>query len=202
MTDYIIPCETIARFAPIAQSAHADVDAQFKTLRIDNGVLVASNRRILVAEHIGGVHGIAHLIIDPALVENCRKEAPFASKLTVTVVEALRFATAKTTLGYSHPGNALLWSDTPTTFNNWRDVAAKCKSPAKASRGGMFWGADDIALMAASSPSGRLVFEELIDTHGRPTVVRDINDYNWFGLFTPFSSGEHYTPATLPSWVV
>jgi hypothetical protein len=201
MTDYVIPCDAFARLSNILRVIPAECDDHFRSIRIDNGVIVSCNRTVMAVENIGAVAGIIHIIAHPGLIEQCRKEAPFASTLTITVNDALKFAVAKTTLGYVHPGNCCLWSDAATDFDRWRSIAMATKEPAKVNRGGMFWDTEHITNLAASSPSGRLVFEETIDAQGRPTVVRDINDYNWFGIFNPYSLADNYNPATLPTWM-
>jgi hypothetical protein len=202
MTDYAIPCDTFARLSNVLRFMPPDIDDHFRTIRIDHGIAVASNRIIMAVENIGVGAGVIHVIASPGLIENCRKEAPFASDVTITVNEPLKWAVAKTSFGYIEPGNCCLWSDAPSDLDRWRDIALATKEPAKINRGGMFWDADNISNLAASSPSGRLVFEEMIDTQGRPTIVRDINDYNWFGLFNPYSIGENTIPAVLPTWMV
>jgi hypothetical protein len=201
MTDFVIPCDTFVRLTNILYGMPEDISEWFKTVRIDNGIAVATNRRILAAENVGGPAGIIHVIADQALINQCRTEAAFSSALTITVNEVLKFAVAKTTLGYVHPGNCVRFSDDPNDFDRWRTVVEQCKTPASAPRGGMFWDADMIARLAAASPSGRVVFEEIIDATGRPTIIRDINEYNWIGVFQPFSTEESYSPATLPTWI-
>ena len=209
MTDFVIPCDTFVRLTNILHGMPDDIGDWFKTVRIDNGIAVATNRKILAAENVGGPAGVIHVIADQALINQCRTEAAFSSTLTITVNEVLKFAVAKTTLGYVHPGNCVLWSvdppiagnPVPNDFDRWRTVVEQCKTPAQAPRGGMFWDADMIARLAAASPSGRVVFEEIIDVTGRPTIIRDINEYNWIGVFQPFSTEESYQPATLPSWI-
>lgn len=201
MTDFVIPCDTFVRLSNIIHGLPDDVGPWFNTIRIDNGVAVATNRRILAAENVGGPAGIIHVMADPALINQCRTEAAFSSTLTITVNEVLKYAVAKTTLGYVHPGNCVLFGDGDKDFDRWRSIVEQCKTPAQTARGGMFWDADMIARLAAASPSGRVVFEEIIDATGRPTIIRDINEYNWIGVFQPFSTEESYQPATLPSWI-
>lgn len=201
MTDFVIPCDTFVRLTNILHGMPDDINEWFRTVRIDNGIAVATNRRILAAENIGGPAGVIHVIADQALINQCRTEAAFSSTLTITVNEVLKFAVAKTTLGYVHPGNCVRFGDDAGDFDRWRTVVGQCKTPATAARGGMFWDADMIARLAAASPSGRVVFEEIIDASGRPTIIRDINEYNWIGVFQPFSTEESYSPATLPSWI-
>lgn len=198
MPDFIVPCETLARLANVLKVMPHFANEWFNTIRIDNGCAVASNRIVMAVERLENPNsGICHIIADKALIAQCAAEAPFKSDLVVTVIDELKYATAKTTLGYVHPGNACLWSETPNDYDRWRSIIALDR--AKKSVGGMFWETSSIANLAASSPSGRLVFEEFIDCT-RPTIVRDINDYGWFGVFNPYSDHDRTDPATLPNW--
>lgn len=200
MTDFIVPCETIVRLANVLKVMPHFANDWFRTIRIDNGCAVASNRVVMAVERLDKpVDGICHIIADAALLAQCAVEAPFKSDLTITVIDELKFATAKTTLGYVHPTNVCLWSDQPNDYARWRSIIPTER--AKKSLGGMFWETSSIVNLAAASPSGRLVFEEHIDTT-RPTIVRDINDYGWFGVFNPFTDNERLDPATLPNWFV
>ena len=203
MTEFSVPCDVIARLARVLAVESSEPTEWFRSIRIDNGVAVATNRIVMAVEHIGDNPGIVHIVADPALIAQCASEAPYKSVLTVTVNEMLRYAVAKTTLGYVHPANCAVWSDLPNEFDRWRSIVELARIPLTATRGAMYWNAENIANLAASSPSGRLVFEEFFDTGGmRPTIVRDVNDYEWFGVFQPFARGESHAPATLPSWMV
>ena len=197
MTDYVISCDAFVRLSTLLIETD---DPAFRTIRFDNGQALATDRQFLSIENIGGPKGVAHVIADPTLLEHCRAESKFHSKLTITVVEPLKFATAKTTFGYSHNSNCSYWPDGPTDFDRWREVVMQAATPATKSSGGMFWLAEWVARLAKASPSGSVVFEENIDIT-RPTLVRDVEDYDWLGVFQPFSRGHQYKPATLPSWM-
>lgn len=197
MTDFTIRCDTFARLSTILDG---EIEPLFNCIRLDNGQAVATNRMLMAIENIGGPSGIVHIIADPALIAQCVTEAKFDSRLTITVVEELKFATAKTTLGYIHPGNCSYWPEAVTPFDRWRDVVMQAKEPALASKGGMFWDAASMSRLASSSPSGRVVFEQNIDT-SRPALIRDVTDYDWLGVFTPFSAKDNFVPATIPTWM-
>ena len=202
MTDYVIPCDTVVRLATVLDNFHDEADDYFRTIRIDNGLAVASNRRIIVVENIGGPSGVFHMVADPTLIQHCRTEAPFSSKLTVNVNEVLRFAVAKTTLGYVHAANCGFWSPAPTVFDDWRKHVMVTKTPAKKSVGGMIWQADVVAQLGSASPSGRVIFEQNIDALNRPTVVRDPTDPDWFAVFHPYLDELSDVPAaSLPNWM-
>lgn len=194
MTDFVITCDTVSRLAHLATGD----DEWFQTIRIDNGVAVASNRRLLACELIPACTGAVHLMLAPELVEQCRTEAQWDSTLTISVMDGLNYASAKTSLGWIAPGNVALYADTPNELAKWRDILPK--QPAKTHRGALFMTTDEMVQLCKSSPSGRIVFEEIMDIL-QPTVVRDIYDDDWFGLFYPRSTKDSYLPATLPSWV-
>jgi hypothetical protein len=178
-----------------------DIDPVFNSIRIDNGQVVATNRSLMAIENVYGMPpGIIHVVCDPMLVAQCVTESKFDSRLTITVTEALKFAVAKTTLGYIHPGNCCYWPDGVTPFDRWREVVMQSKEPAAISNGGMFWESAAIARLAATSPSGRVVFEEHIDT-SRPSLIRDVMDYDWLGVFSPFSRNDNYVAASMPTWM-
>ena len=204
MTDFTIPCDTFARLTRVVDMESKELKPWFQAVRIDNGIAVATNRVIMAVENISRDNvGVTHVIADPALIAQCASEAPYKSVLTITVNEALKYAVAKTTLGYIHPGNCVVWSDEPNDFNRWREIVDLTREPAVKSSGGMYWNAETITKLADSSPSGCLVFEEIVDCTGaRPTIIRDVNDYEWFGIFQPFGAGQYYSSATLPTWMV
>lgn len=202
MTDYVIPCEVVARLSVILDDMPSDISDWFRTIRIDNGMAVVTNRTIMAVQHVGGPAGVVHLIVTPALLKACRTEAQYSSRLTITVVDELKFATAKTTMGFIEASNCVRWSDEPNDFDRWRSIVDQLRTPAAVARGGMFWKGETIARLAEASPSGRIVFETIIDASGRPTLVRDCTDSEWFGVFQPFERGQAVAAATLPTWMV
>lgn len=198
MTDIIIPCDTFARLSTLAVDASDD---DFRCIRLDNGIAIASNRRLMALEKINTFEGVLHIVVDAALVSQCKTEAAWGSDLIVSYTPELNIAVAKTTLGYIHPGNALVIQQVPDNYNRWREVAERCRVPSDQSHGAMFWDADLIAKLAYTSPSGRVVFEENINATGRPTLMRDITSHEWVGIFQPWSIDVNHSPAKLQSWV-
>jgi hypothetical protein len=201
MTDYVIPCETLVRLTKVLQLDGENMTDWLRTVRIDNGVAICTNRKMMVMENIGGASGVIHIIADAKLIAQCAVEAPFNSVLTITVNEQLRFAVAKTTLGYIHSGNACLWAATAENdLERWHTIVDRCRAPSTEPKGVMFWDAYNIANLAASSPSGTLVFEEIVDVT-KPIVIRDMNDPDWCGFFIPSKSSIDYDGAAIPEWL-
>ena len=201
MTEYVVPCDTIARLSHIFDNFPIDVPASFKTFRIDGGQVVATDRSVMAIDNIGRNTGLFHMIPDPQLIEQCREEAKYQGVVTITVNEALQFATAKTTFGFNAAGNVGYWLPVDPQYNRWREVVMLAKDRSKKSQGAMFWSADQIAKLSRSSPSGCVVFEENINSE-RPTIMRDVTEYDWLGVFQPYSKEHHYQAATLPTWMV
>ncbi len=201
MADFVIPCDTVVRLSNVIHSLPDNIDPVFRCVRFDNGLAVTTDRSFMAIEKIADFTGVFHMTVEPALIEQCRTEAAFNGTLTVTVNDALQYAVAKTSLGYIHPTNVGFYPSGANPFDRWREVVLQSKEPAAALIGGMFWDVDGLTRLATSSPSGRIVFEEKIDTT-RPSLIRDINDHSWLGVFKPFTSDKSYQPASLPSWMV
>lgn len=196
--NFEIPCDVFARLSNVLRHMPDNANEWLRSIRIENNMAIASNRRILAIEQISGnENGMVHIISDPVLIEQCRKEAPFDSKLYIAVNDMLKFATAKTTMGYIHPGNCAVFSDAPNDLDKWRSKIPL--TPAAKAKGAMLWNMEAVADLGASSPSGRLVFEEIVDVN-RLLIVRDITDDKWFGGFVPKATSDVYDPAALPRW--
>lgn len=200
MTEFVIPCETVARMSHILANVPEHREPHFNTILIENGVAMVTDGVVMAVELIGGNAGSAHVMFDDALKAQCKTEAPFGGKVVITVNEMLQFATAKTTFGYVHPANVVLFSPNVSPARRWREIVDKVRYPAPVAKGGMCWKTDVIARIGMASPSGKIVFEERIDLE-RPVLVRDLDDPNWFGMFQPFvEENISFEPALLPGW--
>lgn len=189
-----IPCETIARLAILRG------EGIFASLRLDNGCVIASNRRFMAVERVPPFQGVAHIAVDDALIEQCRTEAQYASTIEITPNHALKFTVGKTTLGFV-TGNIGVF-DSFGDFDRWRAVIAPCAEPLTASAGAMIFDTPELAQLVASAPSGAVVFETHINPDARPVLVRDINSPDWCGCFLPrLADGLHHAPAALPGWL-
>lgn len=211
--NFSLPVEIYIRLSKTVQIMPENVTEYEKTvlkcIRIENknghAYAIACNRKIAAIYYLGttaNADGIAHIIIDPALLKQCNAEKPFASKLEINVIEALQIVTIKTTMGYTQPGNSGLFpKDTP--LDDWRNWVPD-EMPT-VPNGAMFINSEMIASLNEASPSGKIVFPLIIDVD-QPIVLRDVGEPNWLGLFMANRAnekGEAYqeNPATLPSWL-
>lgn len=196
-----IPCETIVRFAPIIQRA---VDPQFQMLRLEQGLIVATDRKLLVVEKaVRSFQGQCNLRITDAFVEQCRVEANLAGEVTVIPNDMLKFTTVKTSYGWTTTDNLGVWTDGRTDLDRWREVITQCKEPLESAGAGgaMVWSLRDLQVLTAASPSGEVSFERVFNPDQRPTLLRDISVDTWVGCFLPrLSDGVYYPPASLPGW--
>jgi hypothetical protein len=197
-----IPCETIVRMSHLLPSPTAEVEPIFRTLRLDNGKIIATDRRFMAIEQIEPFEGVYHISVPDALLAACQSEAQYSGVLTVTPMPGMPFITAVTTMGFNG-GNIGVFPSGPTDYDKWHEmVVAPCASPVAAPQGGMLWQLDDMVRLAACAPSGVVIFEGMIDAINRPTVVRDVNSPDWCGFFLPrISNGIFHAPATVPGWL-
>lgn len=194
--EIIVPCETIFRLSKILNGA----EGSWNTLRFDNSCVVATDGRFMAIENVARFEGIAHIVPDAAFIAQCETESKFNSRVTIVVNEMLKYTVAKTSLGYVTTQNLYYDGELGDKWDKWREVVMRAADPAKKPNGGMFWNLDGICKLIESSPSGSVVFEEVIDTL-RPTLVRDTTDHSWLGVFSPMCKEQRYAPATMPSWM-
>lgn len=209
--NFEISVETFVRLAGVTKRIPDKVDENeailLKCVRLErkDGELfaLASNRRIAAIYYLGksdGLDGAAHVVTDPAFVNQCETEKPFNSIIAVTVIPELQMASLKTTLGYNYPGNGAIFP-VKTPLSDWRTWLPPIITETK---GAMAWNLDDMQSLNSASPSGEIAFPEFIDV-GKPVVLRDIKTDNWVGLFMANRSDENgrmyaIEPAKLPTW--
>ena len=198
MSEFTIPCDTVVRLANVLRGIPDTVDPVFRTLRLENGCVIATDRKFMAVEYVGEFTGTFHFILDEALIAQCKIEAGYNASLSIIYNEVLGYGVAKTALGYTANYNCA-YAGPANDFDRWRSIVAQTAESSKESVGAMFWDTDGISKLSASSPSGSVVFEEKINTN-RPTLMRDVHDNRWIGIFNPYSSDIAYQPATLPTW--
>lgn len=197
-----IPCELIVRMAPLVRRA---TDPKFKMLRLENGIVIACDRRLLSVEKlVTDFQGVCNLDLTDELVEQCRTEAALSGVLQVIPNDMLQFTTVKSSYGWTNVGNIGIYMDVSDGIGRWREVINQCVDPLQTAGVGsaMVWNAKDIATLAATSPTGEVAFERIIDPNQRPTLMRDIACGEWVGCFLPrIPDGVFHPPAELPVWV-
>lgn len=194
-----IPCTTIVRMGHITKGWHDELDAVFRTIRLEDNKALCTDRKLMVIERVPGITGTHHLLIDDALMEQCRVESQFASVLELVAIPGA--VIGKTTMGFT-TGN-LAYSGSTAGFDDWRTVVSEAAEPLTASTGVMTWDTDTIARLGAASPSGVIEFARYIDAMARATLVRDISTHDWLGLFHPkVVDGVARSGASVPGWVL
>lgn len=207
--NFTISCEAFMRLSRIATNfKDGETNEYFRSVYIENNAghsfAVASNMKLIGIEYLGKTaeaDGGINIRLDPHLIQQCEIEAPYSSVITGTHVEALNFATLKTTFGYELPGCQMVSTDV-NHLKDWRKVIPK--SMPKKPNGALRMKASELAQLAAASPSGRIVFPECISLD-IPVVIRDAIDPNWMGLFVSTMTDNGNPPtiltATLPDWL-
>lgn len=202
MTEISLSCETFLRISRVNADLPSDMHKSWSTLRFENGCIIATDKSFMAIENFSTQQFAPfHIIRDEALLAQCETEATFNGRMTIVVNEMLKFAVIKTSFGFQTTVNMLYTGEVDPGWEKWRKVVDTCKEPATRTNGPMFWAMEGIQRLASSSPSGMIVFEELIDVN-RPTLIRDVKDYYWLGVFHPTSMQDHYSAASLPSWII
>lgn len=198
-----IPCDTIARLSHLLPDPSAPkVDEAVASFRLDNGKVIVTNRCFMAVESVESFKGVFYIKADPALIEQCRTEAQYSSTIEFTPIEALKYTTAITSMGFKISENIGVWPDKPSDFDKWyENIVKPCLEPLTASGAPMVFNADSLHRLALASPSGGIVLEQYADPATRPTVVRDIDSGDWVGFFkASVADGKHHASATVPGW--
>lgn len=167
-------------------------------------LIMATNRQIMVTEKIETVKNVAEISVCCSLPPEFMAALEIEKSLPNSVIffdylPEFSVLTAMTAYGYKHPTNLFLhqpddWSAT------WRRLFPQPLS--KDASGFIFMECEQIALMGEASPTGRIVFPEIIDT-SKPVTVNDAGDFAWCGVFLCRPDGEHETtkPAKSRGWI-
>lgn len=188
--NYSVPCDTVKRLLNIDTS-----------VRLEGNLAIALSRQFLVIEKLPWVNPDDAIQFRPQtdLRVAIKKEALFAdSFVQITAFPMVHLATAVTGQGFACNENCAIWDNPPENIERWRTLLPD--EPPVAPNGGMFWSTAEMVMLASSSPSGRLVFPEIIDVD-KPIIVRDDNDPNWCALFLGKCNEAEIKPAKLPAWL-
>lgn len=215
---FTIPCETFARLSYAALLNPKPEYDHINCIRIENingdSYAIATNSMIAAVQYLGKTdsaeNGGVCVMIIPELVQQCISEQSFDSVLTIDAMETefYSFASAKTTFGYIHPHNVgwfpadHLYKRPWNTLGSWRIMLPEGDKLPKKSKGFLFMDTEQITNLGKTSPSGRIVFPEIIDS-SFPVLVRDSIDPSWVGIFLPRDAGSQssLSPATYPDWL-
>ncbi len=206
---FTIPCDTFCRMSSVLSFFEPRVSQearnQIECVRIENHkgktYVIATNQQIASIELVGNTSepdGVAHVANDPDLIKQCEMERNYNSYLEIITIPEIALATAKTMMGYVHNKNVCIWPDI-TIMDEWRSWGPD--SQPKKPNGAMYIETAHMVTLFNASPSGCLVFPEIIDVNV-PIVLRDRKNPNWVGLFLgrPLPTEQKAKPATLPEW--
>lgn len=199
MNEISIPCEKIARLANVLRYFPDVADDWTDSFRFEDDMILVTNRHFLAIErHDGGsISKPVHMTASAELINQCKTEMAYSSKIQIIVNDTLGLISARTTLGYQYPGNLLHRGTGENAMDRWRNIVPS--GPAKESNNGWMLEMDHFQMFAESSPSKCIVFEKSVDIH-QPSIVRDLVDPDWFGVFWAKDVKHPHSPATLPKW--
>lgn len=195
-----IPADTIARLSHLLPDEPSDDPMQ--CLRLDNGLVIVTDRKFMAVEYIGGWEGVFYIRADRNLIDQCRTEAQWSSTVEFTPVPSVSYTTALSTMGWKCGDNLGVFPTAPTDFDMWRErILAPAMEPLEQSVGPVVFDAVGLSRLALSSPSGGIALELNSDPQRRPTVVRDIDSADWVGFFMArLVDGRAHSAATVPGW--
>lgn len=193
-----IPCETIVRLASLIPTPGMDIDPIFRSLRLENGKVIVTDRRFMAIENLNfSFIGTDHIEIPPLLLARCIEGTKTAERITIISNPMIGY-----TMVADDPAVNLHVKGDTAPYDCWYEKIVKpALTSAVADNGAMSCDAVDFARFAATAPSGQIVFESPIDRN-RPMVVRDIHSYDWCGFVYPrLAGGGFHQPATVPTWL-
>lgn len=206
-----IKCSTFTRLASICNffepTTEQELKDQINTVRLEkvNGktIAIVTNQKIaaieILPQYEPGENGhVAHIVLDPSLIAQCKAESFFDGSLYINTIPEIATGMAQTSSGWAFQGNACHWF-TETIMDNWRDWANPI--PSLQSYYVMAWNLAHVQALFESSPSGKIYFPRHIDA-SKSITLRDLENPNWVGLFMPKRPNNqiHEEPATLPEW--
>lgn len=195
-----IPCSTYVRHAEFVSGG----ENWYKTIRYENGMLISVNRhgRLLAIEKIDGPEGAVQLLSDPTVIEICKRQMAYNADLIIDVLPDAQWASGYTTHGEVMPDNMGVWAaEGENNSARWRHVTKKIANPARETEYGMYWDPQIMLDLAIIAPTGELMFEKNMGFGGRPMLISDLGEPNWFAVIQPWKMPEHPMPPKLPDWL-
>lgn len=195
-----IPADTIARLSHLLPDVPSD--DPFDCFRLDNGMVLATNRQFLAIEQVEPFEGVFYIRADQTMIEQCRTEAQWSSVVDFTPVAQMQWTTAISSMGWKCGENLGVWPTAPTDYDLWRErILQPAMQPTDQASGNTVFSADGLHRLALSSPSGGIALGQTVDAFRRPTVVRDIDSADWVGFFLArIADGRQHEAAVVPGW--
>jgi len=201
MTQFAISCELYLRLAGMALQPDENNRQVLRCVRIEHragvALAVASNAFALAGEYMGALaegepDGAVNIVIDPAL----QALATQSLDGDLIINQAPGWTVITTSDGVMFPGNGELPGDYP----DWRALVPG-DLPTKNNGCFCFSGAL-LSRLCKTAPCGVIRCARNIDM-SQPTIVRDIKDENWFGIFFVSDGGKEqsFKPATIPDFL-
>lgn len=198
MSEMVVACEKIARLSSVLQNFPDFANGWENSFRFEDDLIIVTNRRYMAIErHVGHTSTPFQMTADAALIEQCRNETQYSSNLHILVNDTLGVITARTTFGYLHPTNLKHFADGENVLDRWRSRVPT--QPAQEGNNGLLLDCEEFSALMDSSPSKHIIFEKYVDVK-QPSIVRDVKDGNWFGIFWAKDTRTPHDPATLPGW--
>lgn len=195
-----IPADTIARLSHLLPDEPSD--NPMNCFRLDNGMVMTTNRKFMAVEWIGGWQGVFYVRADRTMIDQCRTEAQWSSTVQFSAVEQLKWTAAISSMGWKSTDNLGVWPSEATDYDLWRERILKpCIEPLQQSSGPVVFDAEGLHRLALCSPSGGIALEQHSAPAQRATVVRDIDSADWVGFFIArLSDGRQHSAAVVPGW--
>lgn len=199
MTKFTVPATTLQRFVKLFEPR---ADEDFKVLKLEvsknHTYLIGCNQYIACVENLGETDqspDSCYLKLNSHLIEMAGKEANVGGTLTFETLPELAIASVTNAEGNAYT-DFIIWPD-ESPLDNWREWFVM---PTE-SHGFMYCDLRQVTTLWETSPSGEVVFPEVINA-GEPVIVRDVYNADWLGVFIPSIEGKTMLkPATLPEWL-
>lgn len=160
--------------------------------------LIGSNGAIACVQYLGNTdqsEDSCYINVTDSFKEVINNEAKIGGSLTFETIPDLAMGSIVDTIGQVYT-DFISWPDESILDNwyNWFKLSTE-------KNGFLYCDLSDIETLWQASPTGELVFPEVINSD-EPVIVRDVNNDNWVGTFIPAVDGKRVLkPATLPEWL-
>lgn len=199
MTKFIVPATILQRFTALYNSL-ASAEFQVLKLEISNGkcYLIGSNEYVACVEYLGDTDQAddkCYIKMNTQFINSVALEFNVGGVYKFETLPELAMGSTSTTSNQQSE-NFIVWPDN-SPLDNWREWF----TTSEQSDGAMYCNLKQIESLWGCSPTGEIVFPEVINAV-EPVIVRDVNDANWLGVFIPSNDDKKIIkPATLPEWL-